>query len=125
MNNKGLLARIIGAFIPILIAVMLYPMIKEQIQDATTNLDLTTEPGIWASTVLSLMPGLFAVGILFIAITIVIGIWREYSGEDEEGLSPEEVDEIETKPKKKETEPRNYKEYVKERIEVEQMMGAR
>ena len=72
-----MISRLIGGFVAILLGVSLIGPISEQVNTATasiSNLTLTTS---WGATVLKLVPGFFALGILGIGIAVTYGSLRD------------------------------------------------
>jgi hypothetical protein len=68
-----MISRLIGGFISILVGVSLIGPVAEQVNiaaGATTNLSVNTG---WGATVLKLVPGFFALGILGIGIAVTYG----------------------------------------------------
>lgn len=69
--------RLIGGFVAILIGVSLIGPIADQVNTAavaTSNLSLMSS---WGATVLKMVPGFFALGILGIGIAITYGSLRD------------------------------------------------
>jgi len=72
-----MIGRLIGGFVAILIGVSLIGPVSSEVRDASfsgSNLDNTTS---WGATVLQLVPGFFALGILGIGIAITYGSMRD------------------------------------------------
>jgi len=72
-----MISRLIGGFVAILLGVSLIGPISEEVNTAassTGNLTLTTS---WGATVLKLVPGFFALGILGIGIAVTYGSLRD------------------------------------------------
>ena len=72
-----MISRLIGGFVAILIGVSLVGPIAEEVNTAaaaTSNLSINTS---WGSTVLKLVPGFFALGILGIGIAVTYGSLRD------------------------------------------------
>jgi len=72
-----MLSRLIGGFVAILIGVSLIGAIATEVNSAalsTKNLSLSAT---WAATVLKLVPGFFALGILGIGIAVTYGSLRD------------------------------------------------
>jgi len=69
--------RLIGGFVAILIGVSLVGPIADQVNSSTgATANLTLLSG-WGSTVLRMVPGFFALGILGIGIAITYGSLRD------------------------------------------------
>jgi len=72
-----MISRLIGGFVAILLGVSLIGPISEEVNTAaasTGNLSLNTS---WGATVLELVPGFFALGILGIGIAVTYGSLRD------------------------------------------------
>jgi len=72
-----MISRLIGGFVAILLGVSLIGPISDEVYGATgaaANLTLNTS---WGSTVLKLVPGFFALGILGIGIAVTYGSLRD------------------------------------------------
>ena len=72
-----MISRLIGGFVSILIGVSLIGPISSEVQTATgatANLTLNTA---WGATVLKLVPGFFALGILGIGIAVTYGSLKD------------------------------------------------
>jgi len=76
-----MIGRLIGGFVSILIGVSLIGPVSNEVYAATHN---STGPGgnltttsSWGATVLELVPGFFALGILGIGIAITYGSMRD------------------------------------------------
>ena len=72
-----MISRLIGGFVSILIGVSLVGPISSEVQNATAataNLSVVTP---WGATVLKLVPGFFALGILGIGIAVTYGSLRD------------------------------------------------
>jgi len=108
-----MIGRLVGGFVAIIIGVSLVPEISKEVASATmTNM---TGSSAWGSTVLSIAPVFFALGVL------AVGIGIAYSGLRDSGLFgySDEYKEDYKKDKKK---LGTYEEYVRERLKVERMM---
>ncbi len=72
-----MISRLIGGFVAILLGVSLIGPIAQEVNtaaSATSNLTLNTS---WGATVLKLVPGFFALGILGIGIAVTYGSLRD------------------------------------------------
>jgi len=72
-----MISRLIGGFVAILLGVSLIGPISTEVNTATAstgNLSLNTS---WGATVLKLVPGFFALGILGIGIAVTYGSLRD------------------------------------------------
>ena len=72
-----MISRLIGGFVAILLGVSLIGPISEEVNTAAAsggNLSTTTS---WGATVLKLVPGFFALGILGIGIAVTYGSLRD------------------------------------------------
>jgi len=72
-----MISRLIGGFVAIIIGVSLIGPIATEVNTATgatANLTLNTS---WGATVLKLVPGFFALGILGIGIAVTYGAMRD------------------------------------------------
>ena len=72
-----MISRLIGGFVSILIGVSLVGPVANEVTGAavsTGNLSLNTN---WGATVLKLVPGFFALGILGIGIAVTYGSLRD------------------------------------------------
>lgn len=72
-----MISRLIGGFVAILLGVSLIGPISEEVNtaaSATGNLSINTS---WGATVLKLVPGFFALGILGIGIAVTYGSLRD------------------------------------------------
>jgi len=65
--------RLIGGFVAILVGVSLIGPIAEQVNTATSSTANLTSVSSWGSTVLRMVPGFFALGILGIGIAVTYG----------------------------------------------------
>jgi len=72
-----MISRLIGGFVAILLGVSLIGPIAEEIQVATTSGQALPNASSWGSTVLKLVPGFFALGILGIGIAVTYGSLRD------------------------------------------------
>ena len=72
-----MISRLIGGFVAILIGVSLIDPIADEVFD-TTQTGHTLQGNLsWGATVLNLVPGFFALGILGIGIAITYGSLRD------------------------------------------------
>ncbi len=74
-----MISRLIGGFIAILIGVSLIGPISSEVNDAADSTDesyLYNCAG-WGATVLKLVPGFFALGILGVGIAVTYGAMRD------------------------------------------------
>ncbi len=72
-----MISRLIGGFVAIIIGVSLIGPISTEVNTAaaaTGNLSLNTS---WGATVLKLVPGFFALGLLGIGIAVTYGAMRD------------------------------------------------
>lgn len=113
-----MLSQIIGSVVIILVAITIYPIIQDQIELAKAEIDeedLTPT----VSMMLDWVP------IIFIAVSVLMGLGILFQslrsagliGEGEEEFEPEAKPKKSSKPHKQ-----TYLEYVKERLEVERLM---
>jgi len=78
MNKKGMLSRLIGAFVAILIGVSMLPVISKQVTEASSSIMVndSSPTATWGSTMLKLTPAFFALAILGIGFAMVAGALR-------------------------------------------------
>ena len=69
--------RLIGGFVAILVGVSLIGPISDQVADATRTAGPLQNSSSWGATVLRMVPGFFALGILGIGIAITYGSLRD------------------------------------------------
>ena len=69
-----MIARLIGGFVSILVGVSLVGPISEQVNTAAGGVGLV---GTWGATVLKLVPGFFALGILGIGLAVTYSSLRQ------------------------------------------------
>jgi hypothetical protein len=69
--------RLIGGFVAILIGVSLIGPIAQQVNQATTATANLTLLASWGRTVLQMVPGFFALGIMGIGIAVTYGSLRD------------------------------------------------
>jgi hypothetical protein len=116
-----MLGQIFGAFVVILFAVFLLPSITQQISTIATNISSDDSlSGFASATLLGIVPVLFTMSILCIAIAVAYTAFRSAGilGDVDDYIDEEE--EPEEKPQK--PHKQTYLEYVKERREIERLM---
>jgi len=69
--------RLIGGFVAILIGVSLIGPIAEQVNTAAATGGSLYNTSTWSATVLKMVPGFFALGILGIGIAVCYGALRD------------------------------------------------
>jgi Na+/proline symporter len=121
MNNKGMIATLIAAFMVLLIGFSFLPTIAEQMNVAQAQVKNSTQNSdapifaktIFAKTILGLIPLFFALAVILSAFAIAYSaLSRGFSDYEEENKDiPEEE-----RPHKQ-----TYLEYVKERMSVEKL----
>jgi flagellar biosynthesis component FlhA len=122
MNKKGMIANLIGGFIAIAIGITLYKPVTEFVKQVQANMS-KNDSSAFAVTIMGLTPGFFALAILCMGIAIVWGALKDAGVfGDEPSDEDEEIEEEEVKSKPKKVGKQTYKEYVKERLEVEKMI---
>jgi len=72
-----MIARLIGGFVAILIGVSLIGPVSSEVNTAAVTGGDLANAASWGATVLSLVPGFFALGILGIGIAITYGSMRD------------------------------------------------
>ena len=73
-----MISRLIGGFVSILIGVSLIGPISDEVSSvANTNATALQNASSWGATVLRLVPGFFALGILGIGIAVTYGSLRD------------------------------------------------
>jgi len=73
-----MISRLIGGFVSILIGVSLIGPVADEIDKvANTNATALYNASTWGATVLKLVPGFFALGILGIGIAVTYGSLRD------------------------------------------------
>jgi TRAP-type C4-dicarboxylate transport system permease small subunit len=97
-----MIGNIIGAFIVCLVGFSLIPVISTQVNDV----GLTG----WSATLISFVPMLFGVGILFVSLVALVTALRGYDDYTEDYEEEYKDTPVEKKPHKQ-----TYLEYVKER----------
>ena len=76
-----MISRLIGGFVAILLGVSLIgPIADEVATTASTNASALYNSSAWGATVLRLVPGFFALGILGIGIAVTYGSLRDGGG---------------------------------------------
>jgi hypothetical protein len=69
--------RLIGGFVAILVGVSLVGPISYEVNTASTSTSALYNASSWGATVLKMVPGFFALGILGIGIAITYGSLRD------------------------------------------------
>jgi len=69
--------RLIGGFVAILIGVSLIGPIADNVNTAAKSADNLSQMSSWGATVLKMVPGFFALGILGIGIAVTYGSLRD------------------------------------------------
>jgi len=72
-----MISRLIGGFVAILIGVSLIGPVADEVMDAAVATKNLTLASGWGATVLKLVPGFFALGILGIGIAVTYGSLRD------------------------------------------------
>jgi len=72
-----MISRLIGGFVAILIGISLIDPIATEVNTASGAASNLTAVSSWGSTVLKLVPGFFALGILGIGIAVTYGSLRD------------------------------------------------
>ena len=72
-----MISRLIGGFVAILVGVSLIGPVANEVAGATASTTNLTALSSWGSTVLNLVPGFFALGILGIGIAVTYGAMRD------------------------------------------------
>ena len=72
-----MIAQLIGGFIAILIGVSLVGTISNEVNTATMSGGALNSVSNWGATVLDLVPGFFALGILGIGVAVTYAAMRE------------------------------------------------
>jgi len=72
-----MISRLIGGFVSILIGVSLVGPISTQVNTAAASTGNLSLMASWGATVLKLVPGFFALGILGIGIAVTYGSLRD------------------------------------------------
>ncbi len=94
MNKKGMLGNLIGGLVVIIIGIVMYPTMVEQIDIAAGATSNVTNIPIFdsANTLLGLLPLFFALGILMVALNLVMSMLRDVGLF---GSSSKEVEDVE------------------------------
>ncbi len=77
LNQHTMINRLIGGFVAILIGVSLIGPIAEQVNTAAVTNGNLYNASSWGATVLKMVPGFFALGILGIGIAVTYGSLRD------------------------------------------------
>lgn len=72
-----MISRLIGGFVSILIGVSLIGPVSEEVNTAAATNGNLYNSASWGATVLKLVPGFFALGILGIGIAVTYGSLRD------------------------------------------------
>jgi len=72
-----MIANLIGGFVAILVGVSLIGPISQEVQAASATTANLTAVSSWGSTVLRLVPGFFALGILGIGLAVTYSSLRQ------------------------------------------------
>ena len=72
-----MISRLIGGFVAILIGVSLVGPVSSEINTAAITNGALSNASSWGATVLKLVPGFFALGILGIGIAVTYGSLRD------------------------------------------------
>ena len=72
-----MISRLIGGFVAILVGVSLIGPISTEVNTAAASTGNLTAVSSWGATVLKLVPGFFALGILGIGIAVTYGSLRD------------------------------------------------
>ena len=72
-----MISRLIGGFVSILIGVSLIGPVADEISVVAASSSALSNASSWGSTVLKLVPGFFALGILGIGIAVTYGSLRD------------------------------------------------
>ena len=72
-----MISRLIGGFVAILVGVSLIGPISTEVNTAASSSGNLTAVTSWGATVLKLVPGFFALGILGIGIAVTYGSLRD------------------------------------------------
>ncbi len=72
-----MISRLIGGFVAILLGVSLIGPIAQEVNFAASDISNLTLNTSWGATVLKLVPGFFALGILGIGIAVTYGSLRD------------------------------------------------
>ena len=72
-----MISRLIGGFVSILIGVSLIGPVSSEVNTAASSTGALYNSASWGATVLKLVPGFFALGILGIGIAVTYGSLRD------------------------------------------------
>ena len=72
-----MISRLIGGFVAILIGVSLIDPVSDEVADAASTAGHLENAAAWGATVLKLVPGFFALGILGIGLAVTYGSLRD------------------------------------------------
>lgn len=72
-----MISRLIGGFVAILIGSSLIDPLSNEVQKATISTENLSANTPWGATVLNLVPGFYALGILGIGVAITYGALRD------------------------------------------------
>ena len=72
-----MISRLIGGFVAILVGVSLIDPVSEEVDSASNTSSDLYATSSWGATVLRLVPGFFALGILGIGIAVTYGSLRD------------------------------------------------
>ena len=108
-----MIGQITAAFIVILVGFTLLPTLQEQLTSVSASSNVTSS----TSTLISFTPLLFGASILAAAIGIVVQALNKSELIDDD-YKNDYMEDVKQNPNKKQT----YEEYVKERLEVEELM---
>jgi len=72
-----MISRLIGGFVSILIGVSLIGPVSTEVNTAASSTGALYNSAAWGATVLKLVPGFFALGILGIGIAVTYGSLRD------------------------------------------------
>lgn len=72
-----MISRLIGGFVSILIGVSLIGPVASEVNTAASDTSSLYNSATWGATVLKLVPGFFALGILGIGIAVTYGSLRD------------------------------------------------
>jgi len=112
-----MLAQIMSAFVMIIVAVSLYPLIVEQVQSVAVQQNATSTSSEFATMALSTLPLFFAIAMGVAILGVVITTLKGFSDYSEDYEEENEDIPAEEKPHKQ-----TYLEYVKERIAAQKLI---
>ena len=72
-----MISRLIGGFVAILVGVSLIGPVADEVANVAGTASALTNASSWGATVLKLVPGFFALGILGIGIAVTYGSLRD------------------------------------------------